>query len=64
MKPETARKIKQIADRFNNMTFEEILNLPDVPGYEFIDDFVDGFYGNNVYGSKVQDKNPKKSDEE
>lgn len=35
------KKIKEIADRFCNTSFDEILNLPDPEGYEYIDRLYD-----------------------
>lgn len=34
-------KIKDIADRFCNMSLDEILKLPNPEGYEFFDGFFD-----------------------
>ena len=41
MTTDVKNKIKEIANRFCNMSFDEILSLPEPEGYEFIDQFYD-----------------------
>jgi hypothetical protein len=41
MTKDVSKKIKDIASRFCSMSFDEILNLPDPEGYEYIDQIYD-----------------------
>ena len=41
MAKDVSKKIKDIANRFCNMSLDEILKLPNPEGYEFVDRFFD-----------------------
>ena len=54
MTKDVSKKIKDIANRFCNMSLDEILKLPDPAGYEFIDGFYDQVISSRQFISEVK----------